>query len=227
MKKWIIILTILMLPFTAHCAEPADSVLEVRYIINEATASFWSDAEIQAWLDQGISDITSRALCFQTSDTITLSTSVYEYSTTTGSVSVSAIVKILGAFYISPDNEYIGLKRIYANQIADLPYMASGPPKYYYHYANKIGILPLPTSTESTNLVRIYFARQASGATLALRIADLPTEYKPLLYLFAASMAWKKEHRFAEANATYATYLQQLNALKQELHNVPPEVKTP
>jgi len=226
MKKYLLIFLMVVFPFVAYAAEPADSVLIVRYMINETTASFWSDAEIQEWLDQGVSDITSRTLCFQISDTITLATGTYEYATTTGSVAVSAIVKILGAFYISPDNEYIGLKRIEAAQIADLPFMIPGPPKYFCHYANKIIILPVPTTAENAQLVRIYFARQASGASLALRIADLPTECKPLLYLFAAAMAWKKEHRLVESDTVYKMYLEKITALKQEVYNTPPEILT-
>ncbi len=133
---------------------------------------------------------------------------------------------MFGAFYVSPDNEYIGLKRIVPSQIADLPFMIAGPPKYYCHYGSEILIFPLPTATENTQEVKLFYAMRTTAATQALRIADVPATHKPLIYMYAASMAFRKEHRFAAADAMYGQYLNQLNALKQELYNVRPEIRT-
>ena len=112
------------------------------------------------------------------------------------------------------------------SQIADLPRMKSGPPVYYYHFADKIGIFPIAAAGQNGDTVKIYFSRQPTAATLALRIADLPVEYKNLMYWYAASMAFKKEYRLAESDRLYQMYLQALGALKQELYNVPIEQPT-
>ncbi len=226
MKKLVIIL-LLLFPVSGLAAEPADSVTEVRSLINEATASFWTDAQLQNWLDQGISDIAARGLVLQSADTFLLVTGQLEYAdlVTGGVAGVTDIVKVWGAIYISPDNEYIGLKRISPSQVADLPFMAAGPPKYYYHFADKLGILPLPTTGENGESVKVYFSKQPAGATLALRIAELPPEYKNLIYWYAASMCFKKEHRITESDSLYKMYLTAVSALKQELYNVRPEVK--
>ena len=223
MKRWIPLL-ILLFSFSVYGAEPDDSVTQVRALINEPTASFWSDTELESWLDQAVSDIAARGLCIQTSDTIPLVTATYEYTATTGAVSVSDIVKVWGAFYVNTDDEYIGLQRIKTNQISELPHMKAGPPKYFYHIAGKIGILPLPTSSENAKLVRIYFSKQPSAATLALRIAELPDQYHDLMYFFAASMAYKKEHRFTESDKFYTMYLQKLTSLRSDLYDVAPEI---
>ena len=226
MKKLVIIL-LLLFPVSGLAAEPADSVTEVRSLINEATASFWTDAQLQNWLDQGISDIAARGLCLQSADTFLLVTGQLEYADLVagGVAGVTDIVKVWGCIYISPDNEYIGMKRVYPNQIADLPFMAAGPPKYYFHIADKIGVLPLPSSNENGESVKIYFATQPLGATLALRIAELPPEYKNLIYFYAASLAYKKEHRYSESDKLYQMYLEKINAIKAEIYNVSPEVK--
>lgn len=228
MKKWILIL-ILLFPTSGWGAEPDDSVTEVRSLINETTASFWTDAQIQNWLDQGVRDVATRGLAIQDSDTFLLVTGQYEYTdlVTDGAAGVSDIVKVWGCIYQNPDDEYIGLKRINPSQVADLPHMKAGPPVYYYHFANKIGIFPLPASGQNGDTVKVYFSRKPTGATNALRIAELPTEYKTLIYWFAAALAYKKEHRYAESDKFYQMYLQELNALKQELYNVRPEQKTP
>jgi len=222
MKKLLFLLC-LLLAVPAYATEPTDSENAVRYIIDEAAASFWTSAQIQEWLDQAIYDIASRTLCLQTSDTITLATSTYEYSTTAGSVSVANIMKILGAFYLNPDDEYIGLERIDPSDISKLAHMKAGPPKYYYQYASKIGILPLPTSGQNGDSVRIYFARLPLQSTLATRIAELPTQYHNAMYYYAAEMAYRKEHRVAEANAMRTLYENEIKTLRGDLIDVPAE----
>ena len=223
MRKWIIVLLVLLMPslsFGADFYSSATAIVQVRSIINETTASFWTDTELGNFIKQGVEDITARSLCLQVSDTIALVTAQNEYATTVGAVSVVDIVKVWGAFYISPDNEYIGLKRIEPSWIADLPFMISGPAKYFYHFADKIGILPLPSAAENTKTVRIYFSKMSQD------IADLPNQYQELAITYAVSMAYKKEHRFTESNAMYGMYLQKVTALKQELYGVPLEPKS-
>ena len=224
MKRLIIALLVLWCG-AVYAAEPADSVTVVRSLLNEASASFWSDAELQEFLDQGVYDIAAKARCIQGSDTFLLVTSQYEYTTFVASSSTT-ISYVRGCIYISPDNEYIGLKRIYPSQISDLPHMLAGPPKYFYHVNSIIGIFPLPTASENGESVKIYYASKPTGATLALRIAELPAEFMSPLYWYAASMAYKKEHRYAESDKFYQMYQQELTALKQELYSAPPEQPT-
>ena len=227
MRLSIAILTLLLLlPINSYGADyytAATARTQVRSLINEAVASFWTDAELDNWIKVATESISASALCIQASDTIALVTSQYEYPdlVTAGADGVVDVVKIWGCFYVSPDNEYIGLKRIYPFQIADLPFMIPGPPKYFYKTADIVGILPLPTATENGQLVRIYYGKQSQD------ISDLPNEYQPLTFLFGAAMAYKKEHRFSESDKFYQMYLTELNALKQELYDVPPEQKTP
>jgi hypothetical protein len=229
MKRLIIMLLCLGFCGVVHAAEPADSVTVVRSLLDESSASFWSDAELQEWLDNGISDIAARVGCIEDSDTFLLVTSQYEYTdlVTNGAAAVANATKVWGCIYINPDDEYIGLKRVEPRQIADLPHMKPGPPVYYYHYDDKIGIFPLPTSGQNGDSVKIYFSKNPSAATLELRIAELPSEYHNAMYWFCASMAYKKEHRYAESDKFYQMYIEALNALKQELYDVPTEQKTP
>ena len=227
MKKWLIILALLLLPFNGFAAEPADSVTIVRSMINETTASFWSDVQLQEWIDQGVIDVLTRGLFLQNYDDIALSTGIYAYSTTTeDSVSVANILKVFGAIYLSPDNEYIGLKKILPSQISDLPHMLSGPPKYYCLFDEVIIILPVPSAAENGKEVKLFYAMRTTAASQALRIADVPAIYKSLIYHYAAYMAFNKEHRTAEAQSQYQIYLEKLKYLKADLYNTPSEVPT-
>jgi hypothetical protein len=218
MKKLVIIL-LLLFPVSGYAAEfytAATARTQVRAILNETTASFWTNDEIDAWIKEAVEDISARAGGFQVSDTITLSTGAYEYATTTGSVSVADIVEVLGMVYVvttditgDTNQRFIGLIRVDPTQIGSLPLTDNGPPKYYYHAGDKIGILPPPTATENSQVVRIYFTKTSQT------IADLPNQYQSLTFWYAAAMAYKKEHRYAESKELYAMYLQKLSNLSK------------
>lgn len=227
MKKWLVVLMLLFLPLNAYSAEPADSVTIVRSMINETTESFWSDVQLQEWIDQGVLDVINRGLALQNYDDIALATGQYSYDTTTeDSVSVADIIKVFGAVYLSPDNEYIGLKRITPSQISDITHSLAGPPKYYCHFGETIIILPRPSAAEDTQEVKLFYAMRTTAATQALRIADVPATHKPLIYMYAAAMAYRKEHRIVEADKMYEMYLEKLNSLRSDIYNVPPEIQT-
>ena len=209
----------LFFPVSGWCAEFYTSTTartQVRAIIGEATASFWSDTELDNWIKEAVEDISARSGGFQVSDTITLVTAQYEYATTTGSVAVADIVKVLGMVYVvttditgDTNQRFIGLIPIDPSMIHVLPLTENGPPKYYYHSGENIGILPPPTATENAQLIRIYFTKTSQT------IADLPNQYQSLTFWYAASMAYKKEHRYAESKELYGMYLQKLSNLSK------------
>jgi hypothetical protein len=195
---------------------------QVRMLLSETTSQFFTDTEIDNWVKEATENISARALCFQDSDTFLLTTSTYEYTdlVTNGSAAVTDIVKVWGCVYLNPDDEFIGLKRIHPSQIADLQHMKPGPPVYYYHFDDKIGIFPIPAAGQNGDSVKIYFSKQSQT------IGDLPNEYQPLTFWYAASMAYMKRGNSALADKFYQMYLVELVALKQELYNVPTENKT-
>jgi len=217
--KRLLIIMMLFFPVSGWCAEFYTSTTartQVRAIIGEATASFWSDTEIDNWIKEAVEDISARSGGFQVSDTITLVTAQYEYTTTTGSVAVADIVKVLGMVYVvttditgDTNQRFIGLIPIDPSMIHVLPLTENGPPKYYYHSGENIGILPPPTATENAQLIRIYFTKTSQT------IADLPNQYQSLTFWYAASMAYKKEHRYAESKELYGMYLQKLSNLSK------------
>ncbi len=188
---------------------------QVRAILNEATASMWSDAEINAWLSEASIDISVRTGCYQFSDQVTLVTGQLEYTTlvTLGANGVSGAVVVWGMIYEGSEN-YLGLKRIHPSMISTLPHMAPGTPKYFYHFADKIGILPLASSAVSGDTVRFYFSKETDDITA------IPDEYQPATFLYAASRAYLKEHRYAESNTMFKMYLEAVQVLKRDLSGV-------
>ena len=217
--KRLLIIMMLFIPVSGYGAEfytATTARTQVRALIGEATASYWSDTEIDNWIKEAVEDISARSGGFQVSDTITLVTAQYEYTTTTGSVAVADIVKVLGMVYVvttditgDTNQRFIGLIPVDPSMVHVLPLTENGPPKYYYHTGENIGILPPPTATENAQVVRIYFTK------VSQTIADLPNQYQSLTFWYAASMAYKKEHRYAESKALYEMYLQKLSNLSK------------
>lgn len=102
MKKICLALLLFLLPTSGLCADyysAATALVQVRALLNETTASFWSDAEITAWIQQAVEDISSRVQCISDSDTFLLVTGQYEYVNLVlnGAATVTDIVKVWGA----------------------------------------------------------------------------------------------------------------------------------
>jgi len=187
---------------------------QVRNLLSERSNGYFTDTEIDNWVKEAVEDVSTRTECVQVSDTIALVTGQYEYATTVGSVSVVDIINVSGMVYVvSTDitgntlQDYIGLRRISTEEIASLPMIESGPPRYFYHYADKIGILPVPTATENAQVVRAYFSKQSQT------IGDLPNQYQSLTFWYAAAMAYKKQGKVDDANKMMELYLQKISQI--------------
>ena len=215
MKKLALLFVLCSLPMSASAADNytvAAATVQVRMLLNENANDFYTDTEIANWIKEGVEDISTRSGCVQISDTISLVTGQYEYATTVGAVSVADIISVAGALYVvttdilgDTDKRFLGLRRIDPSQIADLKLIASGPPRYFYFYADNIGILPIPTSTENAQVVRVYGAKQTQT------IGDLPNQYQSLTFWYAASQALEKQGDTAASEKMFSKYLQKLD----------------
>jgi len=174
---------------------------EVRNILNEPSALFWSDDEINEWIDQAAVDISSKAMCVEASGTITLASGTLEYTEPTDCIKVYAVVY---------SNR--GLLKIHPRQLARITATASGAPQYYYHFGGKIGIYPVPGASESGGSVTILYSQETDDIT------DVPDEYQPYAILFAAARAKLKDQKFDQATQLTVQYLNSLIFHRQDLY---------
>jgi len=202
--------------FAADNYTVATATAQVRALLNENSTNYITDTEFENWVKEAAEDISTRIGCFQISDTIALVTDQYEYATTVGTVSIADIIEVLGAVYVATtdiigdtNQDFIGLTRVPASYVAEIPLIEAGPPRYYYHAGNKIGFLPVPTATENTKVVRIYFTQQSQT------IGDLPNEYQSLTFWYIAAMAYKRMANYSESEKMYGMYLEKLATIKK------------
>ena len=57
-------------------------------------------------------------------------------------------------------------------------------------------------------------------------IIEIPQFLQSVSFWYAASMAYRKEHRYAEANTMYEMYLEKLKSLRSDIYDVRPEIRT-
>lgn len=200
------------LPYSA-----AEALTQVRALIGEASAGFWTDEELNNWVIEGSVDISVKTLCFEHRNSITLVASQLEYTdfisapTTAG---IAQAIKIYSCIYDDESNVYRGLQKIHPRQINHLSQNTAGPSYYYYHFAGSIGIWPLPTATEAalTDPILVYCSLVADAIT------DLPDHYQQFAIIYAAAMAKFKERKNAEAMSLYAKYINSMNFHRADIY---------
>jgi hypothetical protein len=200
------------LPYSA-----AEALTQVRALIGEPTAQFWSDEELNNWVIEGSVDISVKALCFEHKNTFALVADQLEYTdflaapTTNG---IAQVIKVYTCIYDDNSDGYTGLTRIHPRQIQHLTESTAGPSKYYYHFGGKIGIFPLPTATEAalTGPIIVYCSLVADAIT------DLPDHYQQFAVIYAAAMARLKERKNAEAIRLYTQYIQSMNVHRADIY---------
>lgn len=189
----------------------ATSVTEVRALINEESASYWSDTEIQNWIKQGCLDWCEKSLLLVKEDTITLVNNQVQY-TTSGNSYIDDAVRTLHAEY---DN--VALQRISYEQLRghNALKLASDPgPKYYYDQYDgttfTFYIGPKPSTTYAGNTVTVMFACRTDDIT------QLPYEYQPIIFLYAASKAKVKERQWQESALLWQQYINNIIFSRQD-----------
>ena len=178
-----------------------EAAQEVRALLNEATASFWTAEEISNLVLQATMDVSAKLHCYQARDTtaVTLVANTFEYNQPTG------CLKVLAAMYKSSSTIFKGLVRIHPMMVGHLAGEATGEPVYYYHgVGGKVGIWPIPTSSEAAKTVEIIYSKHTSA------IANIPDQYQNLVIWLAVALALLKDKKFGAASQYYSMYLNSL-----------------
>lgn len=200
------------LPYSA-----AEALTQVRALIGEPTAAFWTDEEINNWVIEGSLDISVKTLCFEHRNSIKLVANQLEYAdfvaapTTAG---IAQVIKVYSCIYDDESNVYRGLHKIHPRHIQNLAQSTAGPSYYYYHFGGKIGLFPLPTATEAalTDPILVYCSLVADAIT------DLPDHYQQFAIIYAAAMARFKERKNAEGMALYIKYINSMNFHRKDIY---------
>jgi hypothetical protein len=164
-------------------------------MLNESVQGFWTDGELDAWIEEAAIDISGKTLCYDTYSTMPLIEGVSIYTRPID------YLKLLGITHVGH-----GLKRT-------LPWMqglqtavVDGTPEYFYEIGTAIGITPTPTAAEHNTLVTLFYALTTN------LISNIPLKFQTPAVLFTVSMGLIKERQLAKAIQLYTLYLSSLSS---------------
>ena len=191
----------------------ADALAEVRYLLNEAAATFWADAELTVYIQEGCRVFSSKSLMFErvaTIDPMILTTPFYDSGDETF---IGDVLEIYAVIY-TIGTAYKGLVKVHPRQIGNLAKSAvTGPPKFYSLFNRQLYIFPLASSVEvAGGTLDVLHAAETDDITA---IAD---EYQHLPILYATAKALQKDQKFGQAGALLQQFYQEISFERSDKH---------
>ena len=192
----------------------SQAVTGVRSMLNEATSVFWSDTEIQTWIQEGCIDFSSKSLMVEDDDDITLVANQIIYDSSDAAF-ISTVLEPYAALYNDGSNNWKGLIKIQPRMIGNEATNKAGPSKNYALHNKKIYIWPAPTAAmvSAGATIRILYAKLTNDITV------LTDEYQHIPMLYAKAMCLYKDRRFNDGNDMMALYSSFAGFERNDKHN--------
>lgn len=168
----------------------------IRDLLNEDSASFWTDAQINRLINDAERDIATYGQCIQNIDTANTS-------------SATRTVAFTGyrVHYVEYSTTGLGLPKILPNQLGRIPTDETTPQKWFESGTN-IGIEPVPDDVYALN---VYLADYPTSEMAAdATEPTIPEHFQPLIVLHALANALKKEKRVQQATMAWRMFQNEL-----------------
>ena len=184
----------------------------VRSLINETTASFWTDAEINLWVVEGLEDIAHETHCLRTWKTYTILAD-----------------DIFDEREIHMDDDFIAIDegKVYYNDIVCYPTTQarlsnydskwrdhSGDPSQYYVRGDILGFNRKISAGDTVKFYQIERAAEISGSVAPFNGDYRLINFRKLARDYAVSFCWDKKNETAKADKYMARYMYGLDSMK-------------
>lgn len=194
-----------------------DATTEVRDHLNEASAVFWSDAQLQRWIKEGTRIVASKVLACEADDSCTLIANnlIYNSSTGAGYTWIADCIEPYAAYYDDASNNYKGLIKVHPRELGNVATFTAGDPKYYCLHNRNLYIWPLTTAAIVTagGLVMFLYAKETDDIT------ELKDEFQHLSITYAVAKAKQRDRAYGEAGMLMSQFFQELNFERGDKHN--------
>ena len=194
-------------PQTASSTTGTNMIARARVYLDESTALKWSDATLLRFLNDGMVDIANKTLCYQGTESVSLTANTIEYTPTTDYIKVIA-VKVNPA-----SGSSWGL--IKGNVTSVGLATEAVTPVYWYEFAGKVGIYPA-YSAVTTETATVYFAKRPADIAAGSNVLT-PAIYDKALVYYICAQAFMLDKRIAEANNYLMLYAQELDRYRQDI----------
>lgn len=190
----------------------SDATADLRNLLNEPTAVFWTDGELEDWIKEGVRMISSKTHAVEADDDLTLVTSQLIYTSSDHSW-IADMLAPYAAIYDNGSNKYKGLEFIHPKQIGNSLTYTAGDPRYYSFHNRSIYIWPLPSTATNGNTVSFLYAKESEDIT------ELKDEHQHLAIMWGQIRAMEKDMKWQSAAAMKQQFYSELNFEKQDKHN--------
>ncbi len=177
----------------------------IRKLLNEATAAFWTDDDLDTWIVEATLDISTKARCVEAETTVSFTPSTTAASVPQGAIGIEALLVNGG-----------GLAKVRPRQFKHLHAGDAGPPTHYAHFAGQVYIHPVPDQSYTATI--LFWKRTRT-------FTDLPDEYYHLVQGFAVMQAKFKDEKYAQAAQLYSMYLRELQFQRVDLQEREPDTR--
>lgn len=182
----------------------------VRDLLNETTADFWTNADLNQAINDAYKDISQIAKAIQSIDAATTTT-----STRTVAFSGYGVENVL---YKPSSGTQVSLIQIDALRDGNYP-VNGAVPQFWWEGLDVIGIEPLPDATYNLDF---YIADYPTEMTVDAEVPIIPPAFRPLLVPYACYKAYMKEFNYGPALMFKTLYMNELVYQMQDiLFNVP------
>lgn len=191
----------------------SDCITQIRGFLNEATAAFWTDAELTYWLKEGVRDFCSKSLMYEATLDITLVADQLKY-TSADAAEIANMIEPYAAIYSDDSGNEKGIMKVHPRKIGNVSKAVAGTPLYYSFFNRSIYVWPYSTAAmiaDNAILTILY-------AGITDDITDITYEYQHIPVLYACARAKQKDQKFAESQSMLSQYVMMANFERADKH---------
>jgi len=170
---------------------------DVRSLINEATASFWTDVEIARWANEGQEIFCTKTRCLS---------KWYTYTLKAADIVNNREVRLYSDFIAFGEGGVtVSDKQIQPTSLVALNEWAgnwrdnTGTPTHYYLRGDSIGFVPRPSVGDVIGYYGIERAATLTGSTVPLSSDYRTIAFRSIIRDYTVAMCWKKKNEMAKA----------------------------
>jgi hypothetical protein len=200
----------------------------IRKRLGETTAAFWTDVELNTWIDDACTDTAFRTKCIKSDGYMTPVASTAEYGLTSvfpnclsidevyffqcssSDTTNSTWFKLIPMDHTTMDIEHPGWKSA----------TAGVPTEYYWDREdNLFGLYVKPDSNNSgTSYCRAYYRKEHTNMTSDTDTPDIPVPLQPALCDYVVALGFEQRGYGDKANDAWTKYFSKIKDYEIERH---------
>lgn len=189
---------------------------DIRSHVSETSAAFWSDAELNRWINEALRDIARRTLNLQAQVDIPMSANKGEYNAPTDMIQIHRVAYRQSATNETP-LEYVDPGRLDDAWMSN--HQQTGTPRYWTMWgwpsagqSGQIKVYPVPSSATTLS---VWYYRFPNELLADSQPIEIPAGWHDLIPLYVEIVAKRKDkdQSWRDASELYENRLINLNAV--------------